>query len=166
MRTIQRPQWVAAAAALSLFLLAGSGCSSSAPASAGDSPPAATAPKPQLGSFGFDATGMDREVKPGDDFFEFVNGTWVRNTEIPADRASYGTFVMIHERVERDVRAIVEGAASDTAASGDRRKIGDAFTAFMDEARIESLGLTPLKHELEAIAAIDDRTALARLFGR
>jgi putative endopeptidase len=166
MPTVQRPKWVAAAAALSLLFLAGSGCSRRAPESAGTSPPAATTPKPQLGSFGFDATGMDREVKPGDDFFEFVNGTWVRNTEIPADRASYGTFVMIHERVERDVRAIVEGAANDTAATGDRRKIGDAFTAFMDEARIESLGLTPLKHELEVIAAIDDRASLARLFGQ
>ncbi|MEY2854231.1 MAG: hypothetical protein RL030_1363, partial [Pseudomonadota bacterium] len=167
MQHIQRSQWVAAVAAVSVSLLMSAGCSrSSPPASQATPAEPAAATKPLLGSFGFDATGMDREVKPGDNFFEFVNGAWVKNTEIPADRASYGSFVVIQERVEKAVRSIVEGAAADKAATGDRRKVGDAYTAFMDEAGIEALGLAPLKRELAGIAAIEDRKALARLFGQ
>jgi putative endopeptidase len=160
---ITRPRWVAAAAVVSALLLVGGGCSRSTP------PAPATpvaAPKPLLGSFGFDATGMDRSVKPGDNFFEFVNGAWVKNTEIPADRSSFSSFTVIQERVERAVRTILESAAADASATGDRRKIGDAYAAFMDEARIESLGLAPLKSELEAIAAIDSRPTLAHLLGQ
>jgi putative endopeptidase len=154
---------VAATAAFFLCIVLAAGCSRDAPPLEQAAPPP---PKPLLGTFGFDATGMDHAVKPGDDFFAFVNGTWIRNTEIPADRAAYGSFTAIQERVENDVRAIVEGAAADPAAGEERRKVGAAFAAFMDEARIESLGLAPLKPGLDAIAAIGDREALARWIGQ
>ena len=112
---------------------------------------AATAPaKAALGSFGFDAAGMDKGVVAGDDFFGFANGSWVKNTEIPADRSSYNSFSMITEKAQADTRAILEDAAGDTAASGDRQKIGDYYAAFMDEAGIEARGLAPVKAELEA----------------
>ena len=127
--------------------------------------PAAQASKPQLGSFGFDAAGMDREVTPGDDFFGFANGNWVRNTEIPADRSSYNSFTRIAIDTEQRIREIIEGAAANDRASGDEEKIGDYYAAFMDEAGIEAKGLAPLQPQLSAIAQIADKQALAREFG-
>ncbi len=132
-------------------------------------PAAATAPapaKPALGSFGFDATGMDGNIAAGDDFYGFANGNWVKHTEIPADRSSYNSFSMITEKAQADTRAILEDAAGDTAASGDRQKIGAYYAAFMDEAGIEARGLAPVKAELESIAALNDTTSLSRTFGQ
>ena len=133
-----------------------------------DTVPAAATPapaRPQLGDFGFDAAGMDPSLVPGQDFFGYVNGGWVAATEIPPDRASYGAFVEIIETIAGEVRTLVEAAAADSSADGDRRKVGDAYQAFMDEARIEMLGIEPLRPELDAIAAIADRKALARTLG-
>jgi putative endopeptidase len=141
----------------------------SPPAPAVESNPAASgavAPgRPAFGTFGFDASGMDRSVAPGDDFSAYANGGWVRATQIPADRSDWGAFSLIQERAEKDVRAIIEAAADDAAAIGDRRLIGDYWSAFMDEAGIEARGLSPLRPEFDAIAAIADRAALARAIG-
>lgn len=128
-------------------------------------PVAPAAPKPVLGSFGFDVAGMDRAVAPGEDFFEYADGTWVRNTEIPSDRSSYNSFTVLTEQARTDTRAILEKAAADSAAGGDARRIGDYYAAFLDEAGIEAKGVAPLQPELEAIAAIADKKALARAFG-
>ncbi|HET9032030.1 MAG TPA: M13 family metallopeptidase [Dokdonella sp.] len=125
----------------------------------------APAPKPVLGDFGFDATGMDRSVKPGDDFFDYVNGTWVKNTEIPADRSSYSSFTTLSEQAQKDTRKILEAAASDASAEGESRKIGDYYTAFMDEAGIEAKGIKPIQAELDAIAGLKDKKALSAAFG-
>lgn len=121
--------------------------------------------KPRFGTFGFDTAGMDRSVAPGDDFFQYANGSWIRNTEIPADRASYNAFTSLNEQALARTRAIVEEAASDKKADGDRRKIGDFYAAFMDETGIEGRGLSPIRPELDRIAAIGDRAALSREFG-
>jgi len=134
------------------------------PAPAASAPQAqASASKPQLGSFGFDAAGMDRSVAAGDDFFGYANGEWVRNTEIPADRSSYGSFNVIAEKTLADTRAIMEEAGS--AADGEARKVGDYYAAYMDEAGIEARGIAPLQPQLQAIAGIGDRQALARALG-
>ena len=127
--------------------------------------PAPTPAKPALGDFGFDATGMDRSIQPGDDFYDFANGNWVRTTEIPADRSSYSNFATLAEQAQKDTRKILESAAADPAADSDRRKIGDYYTAFMDEAGIEAKGITPVQPELDAIAALADKQALSRAFG-
>src|SRR5690606_9955659 len=121
--------------------------------------------KPALGSFGIDLAGMRRDASAGDDFYEYANGAWLDHTEIPADRSSYSSFTMIVEQAEKDTRAIVEGAAADANAQDDARRIGDYYAAFMDEAGIEQRGLAPLQPELDAIAALDGRTALARVLG-
>jgi putative endopeptidase len=130
-------------------------------------PPAAPAPvaKPMFGSFGFDSSGMDRSVTPGDDFFAFANGTWAKTTEIPADRSGINTFSILDERTLADTRAILENAAANKAASGDVRRIGDYYTAFMDEAGIEAKGMAPIQPELDAIAALKDKSELARNLG-
>jgi len=134
------------------------------PAPAASTPQAqASASKPQLGSFGFDAAGMDRSVAAGDDFFDYANGGWVRNTEIPADRSSYGSFNVIAEKTLADTRAIMEEAGS--ADGGEARKVGDYYAAYMDEAAIEARGIAPLQPQLQAIAGIGDRQALARALG-
>ncbi len=130
--------------------------------------PAQSPPPPSkttLGSFGFDASGMDRSIPPGDDFFDFVNANWVRNTEIPADRSSYSSFTILSEQAQKDTRKILETAAADASADGERKKIGDYYAAFMDEADIEAKGLAPIQSELDAIAALSDRKALSRAFG-
>ncbi|MEO8672150.1 MAG: M13 family metallopeptidase [Tahibacter sp.] len=123
------------------------------------------APKPSLGSFGFDATGMDKSVAAGDDFFDHVNGSWVKNTEIPADKSSYSSFSTLNDQAQKDTRTILEAAAADSTASGERKKIGDYFAAFMDDAGIEAKGVAPLKVELDAITALADKPALSRLLG-
>ena len=150
-------------------LLAGA-CSRSEPTPvATATPPATPAPastKPTLGSFGFDAAGMDRTVAPGDNFFDYANGEWVKNTEIPADRSSYSSFTLLTENAAARTRAIVEESANDKAATGEARQIGDYYNAFMDEAGIEAKGLAPMRAELDGIAAIKDKAAVASAIGK
>ncbi|MBL0165056.1 MAG: M13 family metallopeptidase [Xanthomonadales bacterium] len=155
-----------------LFSLLGA-CSPTNPEPAAETPtaladapvPMPSAAKPRFGDFGFDATGMDRSVLPGEDFFDYVNGNWVRNTEIPADRSSYSSFTLLSEQAQKDTRAILEKAAADTTASGDSRKIGDYYAAFMDAQGIEAKGMAPIQAELDTIAALADKQALSRAFG-
>ncbi|MET0815873.1 MAG: M13 family metallopeptidase [Pseudoxanthomonas sp.] len=126
----------------------------------------AAAAKPVLGSFGIDTAGMDKSVAPGDDFFAYANGNWARNTEIPADRSSYGSFTLITEQALKDTHAILQQAAAGKTTGDDLRRIGDYYTAFMDEAGIEARGAAPVKPELDAIAALADSAALSRAFGQ
>ena len=116
---------------------------------------------------GIDVSGMDLSVRAQDDFFRYVNGKWVDNTPIPGDQSSYGTFAILRDRAQDDVRTIIEAAAKSGAAAGtDTQKIGDLYKSFMDDARIESLGVTPLNGELARIAQIQDAHDLAAAFAR
>jgi putative endopeptidase len=134
-------------------------------AQAPPTPPAAS-PNPEVGTFGFNVDGMDTSVAPGDDFFRYAVGKWVDTTEIPSDRSSLGSVAVISEKAAARVRAIIEDTAQTTAPEGsDARKIGDYFSSFMDEARIEQLGATPLKAELDAIAAIKTHKDLSAALG-
>ena len=138
------PQRSILALALGAALSLGGCGGDKAPAEAGNTTPAPAAAAParaQLGSFGFDVSGMDRSVAAGDNFFDFANGQWVQRTEIPADRSSFGSFNVIYEKTLADTRAIMEEAA--TAGDGEARKIGDYYAAFMDEAGIEARGAAP-----------------------
>ncbi|WP_242112587.1 M13 family metallopeptidase [Luteimonas aquatica] len=149
-------------------LVAVAGCERNAPQQpepAAKPEPASAPAKPMLGSFGFDAGGMDRSVAAGDNFFDFANGEWVKRTEIPADRSAYGSFNLLADKAEADTRAIMEGAAKDAQAGGEVKKIGDYYTAFMDEAGIEAKGLAPIQPQLEAFGKIADAAALSREFG-
>jgi putative endopeptidase len=113
-----------------------------------------------------DVAGMDKSVKPGDDFDEYVNGGWLKATQIPADKPSYGIFaIMADDTRKRTVALIQDSANTNTATSDEARKIGDFYSSYMDEATIESKGLTPLKPQLDAIAAISDKHSLARIIG-
>ena len=131
--------------------------------SAGVSTRSAAAP-PVSG--GIDLAGIDQSVAPGDNFFLYANGTWIRNTEIPADRSRYGTGSVLEELTDkRTADLIAELAQTRGPAGSDARKIGDYYATFMDEAGIEAKGLQPLQPPLDRIAAVSDAAGLARLLG-
>jgi predicted metalloendopeptidase len=109
--------------------------------------------------------GIDRSVAPGDDFFRYANGTWLKATEIPPDRSAYGTAVMLTELTAQRTADLIRASAASAAEGSEARKIGDYYASFMDEAGIEKSGLGPLQPALAQIAAIADRTALARALG-
>lgn len=157
------PLLLAVAACLTLPLAA---CDEAPPASpAAMQHPAQQAPAPMLGSFGFDVAGMDRNVAPGDNFFAFANGGWVKNTAIPEDRSRFGSFNVIAEKTQQATRAILEGAAGNAQGTGEDRMIGDYYAAFMDEAGIEQRGMAPVQAQLQAITGIADKAALASALG-
>jgi len=142
------------------FLIAASFVALSVPALAADG-------KPDIGRFGFDVAGMDTSVKPGDDFFAYSAGTYLKNLEIPADKTSYGMFTKLRDLSQERTRTIIEKAATSGGAPGsEAQKVGDFFASFMDEAAIEAKGIAPLKPDLDAIAAIDSKAGLAEAFGR
>jgi predicted metalloendopeptidase len=114
---------------------------------------------------GLDLAGLDRSVKPGDDFFAYANGHWLATTEIPADRSSWGVGAELTELTTARTQALIQGAAKAKPGT-EARKIGDYYLAYLDEKRIESLGLKPLQPTLVRIAAVKDKAALAAEFGR
>jgi len=111
-------------------------------------------------------SGRDLSVLPGADFFSYANGTWVRQTAIPADRSSYGGFAIMQERTDqRVVELLRELAKSDAAPGSEARKVGDYFATFLDEEAVEAQGTRPLQPILQTIEAVTDRAALARILG-
>ena len=109
---------------------------------------------------------MDTQVRPQDDFFRYVNGQWLRDHKIPADRPSDGVFYALHDLSEERCRDIVEDAAAGRVEDPDAERIATIYSQFMDEEGIEALGATPLAPELDAIAAATDAHELAELGGR
>lgn len=115
---------------------------------------------------GVDQKGMDRAVKPGDDFNAYANGTWEKTAQIPADRASTGIFLQVFEKAEkRNADLVKEAAAANAAKGSNERLIADYYKAFMDEAAIENAGLKPIEPMLSAIDAIQDKQALSTALG-
>jgi putative endopeptidase len=164
---IVRSSWLAAVSAAALL----SACATASPpppATVADAPsaPAPAKPQPQYPPFGFDMAAMDSAVAPGDDFFAYANGAWVKATEIPADRSNLTSFAVIAETAAKRTQAIIEESARSNATEGsEARKIGDYYASFMDEASIEQKGAAPLKPELDRIAAIASRRDLSRELG-
>ena len=116
---------------------------------------------------GLVGSGMDPGVRPQDDLFWYVNGSWFDRTEIPADRAAYGSFHVLREEAESQIRAILEEAvAGDAPAGSSERKLGDLYSSFLDEAQIEKLGADPIGEQLREIDAVGDSSELVRLLGR
>ncbi len=98
---------------------------------------------------------MDSSIRPQDDLFRFVNGGWMKSAEIPSDRSSYGAFYWLIENAEQQVREIIEGLAAEKQPVGSiGQKIGDLYTSFMNEARINQLGATPVKPDLDKAFAV------------
>ncbi|MEL7449196.1 MAG: M13 family metallopeptidase, partial [Pseudomonadota bacterium] len=109
---------------------------------------------------------MDTDVHPGDDFFEYMNGTWIRETEIPADRASYGGFGILRDEAQAQVREIVEATSSGDFAEGSAEQmVGDMYNSYLDMDTRNALGIKPLEPELARIDAITSYDDLAVYFG-
>ncbi|MGH7703431.1 MAG: M13 family peptidase, partial [Gemmatimonadales bacterium] len=123
-------------------------------------------PDKPAASHGLDLAGMDSTVPPGDNFFTYANGTWLKNTEIPPDRSFYGPSAVLVELTSRRVVDLIQEAAKANAPAGsDSKKIGDYYAAFMDTTAIEAAGVKPLQPAFDAIAAIANRKDLARVLG-
>jgi len=113
---------------------------------------------------GIDTSGFDPDIRVQDDLFRHVNGPWLRTAEIPADKATAGAFVTLFDEAEKKVRAIIE-TCRDQPGSDEERKIGDLYASFMDEQRVEALGVTPVADELARVDDVTDVADLVRTLG-
>ena len=119
----------------------------------------AIAPKPEIGTFGFDTAGMDPTVRPGDNFYQYANGTWAKTTPIPPDKSNYGMFTKLDDLSKERTRLIIEEAAKDPNS-----KIGAAYASFLDEAAVEAKGLSPFQPWLARINGVDSKADLPGLY--
>ena len=118
------------------------------------------------GTWGVDTTLMNPAIKPGDDFYAYVNGKWLDSFEIPADRARYGAFTLLAEKSEQRVRKIIdELAATKPAIDTGAGKVAAFYNAYLDTAAIDAAGLAPAQPYLDRIKAAKTREDLAKLFG-
>ena len=116
---------------------------------------------------GIDLTHLDSDTRAQDDLFVHVNGKWIDDYEIPADRAIDGAFRTLYDKAEVDVQNIIEEAAGSGATPGtDAQRIGDLYGSFMDADVVEAAGLAPIAGELADVASAADRSALAAVIGR
>ncbi len=114
---------------------------------------------------GLDLAALDKQIRPQDDLFRHVNGSWMRETEIPSDKAVYGSFHMLNDDAELAVREIIEQAAA-APEPGVSQQIGDLYASFMNEQLAEELGAKPIAEELAAIRAVADLDSLTELLGK
>lgn len=123
---------------------------------------------PKYGDWGFDLSGRDTSVAPGDSFFRYANGVAFDKIEIPSDRTSYGSFALLRELSDNRMKALVQGLAArnDLAPGSDEAKVADAYRSYIDEARIEALDAQPLQPYLAAIRAADTHEKIAAYMGQ
>ncbi len=120
-----------------------------------------------LGTFGIELENLSSTVRPGDDFFTFVNEGWLERSVIPPGYSRLGSFIELGLVAEAQVRIIIEEAAATEAPAGDaRQQIGALYSAYLDTARIEELGLAPIRDELGELLALADHADVARWMGR
>ena len=123
--------------------------------------------KPTLGSFGVDLTAQDTKVKPGDDFNRYVNGQWLDTYQLKDHETSYGSFMMLRDKSEAQVHAIIEELQkrTDLAPGSEAQKVRDYYASYMDRVARDAAGVAPLKPVLDRIAKIDTKAGLIAAFG-
>ncbi|HEV7691383.1 MAG TPA: M13 family metallopeptidase [Hyphomonadaceae bacterium] len=137
-------------------------CSPAKPAAPAAGP--AVEAKAALGAFGIDTVQMDTAVKPGDDFFKYVNGKWIASTQMPADKSRYGEFDKLRDKSENDVHAVLEALTKTPPAAGTvQEKVLNLYNSWMDEAAIEARGIEPLKQDLANIEAAKTKADINKL---
>jgi putative endopeptidase len=114
--------------------------------------------KTKLGTWGIDLTARDTSVKPGDDFQKYASGNWLAKTDIPADKPEVGSFYEVYDMTQDQLKSLVTSAPASS-------KYGAMYQSMMDEGRVEALGITPLKPDLAAVAAIKSKADIARHMG-
>ena len=117
--------------------------------------------KAQLGAYGYDAAGMDAAVQPGDDFYDYANGTWAKTTAIPADKSNYGMFTVLSDLSQERVRGILDEAKADPNSA-----IGRAYASYLDEAGVEAKGLAPIQPWLTEIKGLKSRADYPALIAK
>ena len=123
--------------------------------------------RPFYGDWGIDLSSRNDDVDPGDDFFEYANGKWVRDNEIPPDRSRHGVWLELRERVEKRLLEIVESEHNQrSTTNSSQQKITDYYSSWMNTKRLNELGLDPLTEDIKRIKSIDSRKDLAGEFGR
>ncbi|MGT2515220.1 M13 family metallopeptidase [Sphingomonas panni] len=147
-----------AASALSACATTPTGPVETAATTPAAAPEAAPAPKPEIGDFGFDVAGMDRSVKPGDNFYKYANGTWEKITPIPADKSNYGMFTALDDLSKTRTRELLDAAKGDPNS-----KIGVAYATYLDQAAIEAKGLAPIQPWLTEIKGLTSKAGYAAL---
>jgi putative endopeptidase len=133
-------------------------------------PPAEATPSaaPKALVSGIDQSQFDHAIRAQDDFYRHVNGQWLKNNPVPSDKSNYGSFTKLADDAEAQLRKIIEESANakDKKAGSDEQKVGDYYSAYMDEAKANELGLKPIEAELAAIDALKDRKELGKLFAQ
>ncbi|WP_223465112.1 M13 family metallopeptidase [Massilia soli] len=129
---------------------------------------AADTAKPGAPASGIDVQYIDPSVRAQDDFFVHLNGKWLKATEIPADKSSWGSFAKLRDDTQPQLLALIEAAQKDTSAKAgsETRKIGDMYASFMDQDRLEKLGYKPLTGELQRIRGMRDKKAVPAMMAR
>jgi putative endopeptidase len=130
--------------------------------------PAAPITAERYGKWGVDLEGMDRTVKPGDDFFKYVNGSWLAKTQIPADKTSYGAFAVLSDLSEVRVHALLDKWAADKTlkAGSDEAKVAAIYRTFLDDATAEKLDAKPIQSYIDSVKKAETRDDIAKLMGR
>ncbi len=123
---------------------------------------------PKFGKWGVDLSAMDKSVKPDDDFYMYVNGSWYRNAVIPPDRVSTGVFDSIEIQTENRLKTLVAALAAKPydSLSTDDKKLRDLYDAFVDQKAIDAAGLAPAKKDLDFIAGLKTPDDVAAAMGR
>jgi putative endopeptidase len=129
-------------------------------------PAAVDVTAPRYGTWGYDESGRDMTASPGADFFRYANGAWYDHEEIPADRTRFGNFDKLVVLSESRTRLIIDQAATGQSTDPDAARVGDAYNAFMDQARVEQLGAGPLAPGLDLIRNEHTREDIAAVMGR
>ncbi|MCC5856488.1 MAG: M13 family metallopeptidase [Idiomarina sp.] len=128
--------------------------------------PTTTVEDTDIRASGIELENLDTSVRPQDNFFRYINGQWLERTEIPSDRARWGSFDELRERAEKHVLEIIQEFAAEGGEQGsDQQKIGDLFNAYLNVERINALGLAPIEDEIAAIQAIDSHDQLSSFWG-
>jgi len=130
--------------------------------------PVASTTAQRFGTWGVDLAGMDTSVKPGDDFFKYVNGKWAATTTIPADKTGYGAFAILTDLSEARVHALLDrwAAEKNLKAGSDEAKVAAIYRTFLDEATAEKLDAKPIQPYLDAVKAAKTHDDVARGMGR
>ena len=124
------------------------------------------APAKPAATHNIDKAGLDTSVKPGDDFYKYANGSWLKTAQIPADKAATGPGQALTDKTSQLVKGLIQDAAASHPKAGtDAQKVGDYYASYMDEDGIEAKGLAPLKGDLDAIGAISDKASLSAYLG-
>jgi len=147
--------------ASSFALLAG--CATQAAPPPAPAAPAAPVPHAAIGAWGVNLDNRDASVKPGDDFFKYANGAWLKNTQIPADRTRWGAFDILRDKSDHDTRAIIEDLSQHGGAPGSsQQKVADFYNAYVNQDAIDALGVAPMQPELDRVKALQNHEQVIR----